>query len=159
MSALPPPSWVERDETMLRRAIDVARDTPPADVPVGAVIYDAAGVEIAHAHNRKETNGDPTAHAEILAIRDAVGVIGDGWRLEGCTLAVTLEPCAMCAGAIAAARIQTVVFGAYEPKTGACGSVIDVLRDPVLPGFTAVRGGVLEQPCAHLMEEFFSNLR
>ena len=112
---------------MLRRAIDVARDTPPADVPVGAIIYDAAGVEIAHAHNRKETDGDPTAHAEILAIRDAVGVVGDGWRLEGCTLAVTLEPCAMCAGAIAASRINTVVFGAYEPKTGACGSVIDVL--------------------------------
>lgn len=144
---------------MMRRAIEVARSTPEADVPVGAVLFDATGRELASATNRRETDLDPTAHAEVLAIREAVKVHGDGWRLTGCTLAVTLEPCAMCAGAILGARVGRVIFGAWEPKTGACGSHIEVLRAPGELHQIEVRGGVLEEECSALLSTFFRKHR
>ena len=143
----------------MRRALDVAKRTPVGDVPVGAVLYDATGTELATGVNRREELADPTAHAEVEAIRQAVRVHGDGWRLSGCELVVTLEPCAMCAGALQAARVSSVVFGAFEPKTGACGSLIDVLRAPTAPFTPQVRGGVLEDECAGLLRKFFDGLR
>ena len=143
----------------MRRALDVAKRTPAGDVPVGAVLYDATGTELATGVNRREEMADPTAHAEVEAIRQAVRVHGDGWRLSGCELVVTLEPCAMCAGALQAARVSSVVFGAFEPKTGACGSLIDVLRAPTAPFTPQVRGGVLEDECAGLLRNFFDGLR
>lgn len=143
----------------MRRALDVAKRTPVGDVPVGAVLYDATGAELATGVNRREELADPTAHAEVEAIRQAVRVHGDGWRLSGCELVVTLEPCAMCAGALQAARVSSVVFGAFEPKTGACGSLIDVLRAPTAPFTPQVRGGVLEGECAGLLRNFFDGLR
>lgn len=143
----------------MRRALDVAKRTPAGDVPVGAVLYDATGTELATGVNRREELADPTAHAEVEAIRQAVRVHGDGWRLSGCELVVTLEPCAMCAGALQAARVSSVVFGAFEPKTGACGSLIDVLRAPTAPFTPQVRGGVLEEECAAGLRKFFDDLR
>lgn len=143
----------------MRRALDVAKRTPVGDVPVGAVLYDATGAELATGVNRREELADPTAHAEVEAIRQAVRVHGAGWRLSGCELVVTLEPCAMCAGALQAARVSSVVFGAFEPKTGACGSLIDVLRAPTAPFTPQVRGGVLEDECAGLLRNFFDGLR
>ena len=143
----------------MRRALDVAKRAPAGDVPVGAVLYDATGTELATGVNRREELADPTAHAEVEAIRQAVRVHGDGWRLSGCELVVTLEPCAMCAGALQAARVSAVVFGAFEPKTGACGSLIDVLRAPTAPFTPQVRGGVLEGECAGLLRNFFDGLR
>lgn len=143
----------------MRRALDVAKRAPAGDVPVGAVLYDATGTELATGVNRREELADPTAHAEVEAIRQAVRVHGDGWRLSGCELVVTLEPCAMCAGALQAARVSSVVFGAFEPKTGACGSLIDVLRAPTAPFTPQVRGGVLEGECAGLLRNFFDGLR
>ena len=143
----------------MRRALDVAKRTPAGDVPVGAVLYDATGTELATGVNRREELADPTAHAEVEAIRQAVRVHGDGWRLSGGELVVTLEPCAMCAGALQAARVSSVVFGAFEPKTGACGSLIDVLRAPTAPFTPQVRGGVLEDECAGLLRNFFDGLR
>ena len=143
----------------MRRALDVAKRTPAGDVPVGAVLYDATGTERATGVNRREELADPTAHAEVEAIRQAVRVHGDGWRLSGCELVVTLEPCAMCAGTLQAARVSSVVFGAFEPKTGACGSLIDVLRAPTAPFTPQVRGGVLEDECAGLLRNFFDGLR
>ena len=143
----------------MRRALDVAKRTPAGDVPVGAVLYDATGTELATGVNRREELADPTAHAEVEAIRQAVRVHGDGWRLSGCELVVTLEPCAMCAGALQAARVSSVVFGAFEPKTGACGSLIDVLRAPTAPFTPQVRGGVHEEECAAGLRKFFDGLR
>ncbi|MDU4570329.1 nucleoside deaminase [Corynebacterium sp.] len=143
----------------MRRALDVAKCTPAGDVPVGVVLFDATGAELATGVNRREQRADPTAHAEVEAIRQAVRVYGDGWRLSGCELVVTLEPCAMCAGALQAARVSSVVFGAFEPKTGACGSLIDVLRAPTAPFAPQVRGGVLEEECAMLLRNFFGDLR
>ncbi|MFD4180057.1 nucleoside deaminase [Rhodococcus sp. NPDC058514] len=149
----------DRDEAMVRAAIDAAAAADTADVPVGAVVFDANGVELARAANAREANADPTAHAEILALRAAALVHGDGWRLEGATLAVTLEPCTMCAGALVLARIEKVVFGAWEPKTGAVGSLWDVVRDRRLTHRPQVRGGVLEGECAALLEGFFRGQR
>ena len=140
-------------EAWMRRALDVAAGTDD-DVPVGAVIYGPDGVEIAVGRNERERLGDPTAHAEILALRVAAAVIGE-WRLTGCTLVVTLEPCTMCAGAIVLARIATVVFGAWEPKTGAVGSLWDVVRDRRLNHRPEVYSGVLEQECSALIRTFF----
>ena len=153
MSALPP------DDVLIRAAIDAAAGSGPYDVPIGAVVFDADGVELARAANARESLGDPTAHAEILALRAAARVHGDGWRLEGTTLAVTVEPCTMCAGALVMARVSRVVFGAWEPKTGAAGSLWDVVRDRRLTHRPAVRGGVLAEECAALLEEFFSRHR
>ncbi len=110
----------------MRRALTVASSSPE-DVPVGAVLYGPDGVELAAAGNEREATGDPTAHAEILVLRRAALLTGS-WRLDGCTLVVTLEPCTMCAGALVLARVATLVFGAWEPKTGAVGSLWDVVR-------------------------------
>ncbi len=143
----------------MRRAIEIARETPPGDVPVGAVIYGPDGSELAAATNRREADADPTAHAEVLAIREAVGAHGDAWRLEGCTLVVTLEPCTMCAGALLGARVGELVFGAWEPRTGACGSLLDAVRAPGQLHRPQVRAGVLEEECAGLLSDFFESLR
>jgi tRNA(adenine34) deaminase len=129
-----------------------------ADVPVGAVVLDPAGTIIARAQNRREADGDPTAHAEIVAIRQAARETG-GWRLPGCTLVVTLEPCTMCAGAVTAARLERLVYGAPDPRAGAVGSLWDVLRDRRLGHRTEVIGGVLADECAELLHEFFARLR
>jgi len=143
------------DEALVRRALELADVAPrTGDVPVGAVVVDSTGLELATAWNAREALGDPTAHAEVLALRAAAAVRG-GWRLDGCTLAVTVEPCTMCAGAIVLARIARVVFGAWEPKTGAAGSLWDVLRDRRLNHRPEVVGGVLDVECAALMESFF----
>jgi tRNA(adenine34) deaminase len=123
-------------------------------VPVGAVVFDSTGTEIAFGRNERELTRDPTAHAEIVAMRRAAAVLGT-WRLDGCTLVVTLEPCTMCAGALVLARVSTVVFGAWEPKTGAVGSLWDVVRDRRLTHRPTVYSGVLEAECAAVMREFF----
>lgn len=147
------------DEQLIRTALDAARAAGPRDVPIGAVVFDDAGIELARAANAREAAGDPTAHAEILALRQAAVVHGDGWRLEGATLAVTVEPCTMCAGALVMARVARVVFGAWEPKTGAVGSLWDVVRDRRLTHRPQVRGGVLAAECAAPLEEFFARQR
>ncbi len=147
------------DEQLIRAALAAAAAADPRDVPIGAVVIDAAGVELARAANAREQLRDPTAHAEILALRAAAAVHGDGWRLEGATLAVTVEPCTMCAGALVLARVARVVFGAWEPKTGAVGSLWDVVRDRRLTHRPQVRGGVLADECAALLEDFFARQR
>ena len=147
------------DEDLIRAALDAARSAGPRDVPIGAVIVAADGTELARAANRREELGDPTAHAEILAIRAAAAVLGDGWRLEGTTIAVTVEPCTMCAGALVMARVARLVFGAWEPKTGAVGSLWDVVRDRRLTHRLEVRAGVLADECATPLEAFFANQR
>ncbi|MEU6186842.1 MULTISPECIES: nucleoside deaminase [Nocardia] len=144
---------------MVRAAIAAAAAAGERDVPVGAVVFDSAGMELARAANAREALGDPTAHAEILALRRAAAVHGDGWRLEGATLAVTLEPCTMCAGALVLARVGRLIFGAWEPKTGAVGSLWDVVRDRRLNHRPQVRGGVLADECAALLDEFFRTQR
>ncbi len=128
-------------------------------MPIGAVVVGADGTELSRAVNAREALGDPTAHAEILALRAAAAVLGDGWRLEGTTLAVTVEPCTMCAGALVLARGARLVFGAWEPKTGAVGSLWDVVRDRRLNHRPQVRGGVLAADCAVPLEEFFARQR
>lgn len=147
------------DETLIRAAIAAAGTAGPGDIPVGAVVFDSDGVELARAANAREVLADPTAHAEILALRAAARVHGDGWRLTGATLAVTLEPCTMCAGAAVMARVARVVFGAWEPKTGAAGSLWDVVRDRRLTHRPEVRGGVLADECAALLDGFFARQR
>jgi tRNA(adenine34) deaminase len=137
---------------------DAAPGAPRGEVPVGAVILDAAGALIARAHNQREADADPTAHAEIVAIRAAARAAGS-WRLDGCTLVVTLEPCTMCAGAVIAARIQRVVYGAADPKAGAAGSLWDVLRDRRLNHRAEVVGGVLAEDSAALLRRFFAQRR
>jgi tRNA(adenine34) deaminase len=147
------------DEDLIRAALVAAGRAGPGDVPVGAVIVGPDGTVLAQAANAREALGDPTAHAEVLAIRAAAAVLGDGWRLTGATLAVSLEPCTMCAGALVAARVERLVFGAYEPKTGAVGSLWDVVRDRRLNHRPQVRGGVLAAECAAPLEEFFARQR
>lgn len=147
------------DEELIRAALLAADAAGPLDVPVGAVVVGADGTVLARAANARETLGDPTAHAEVLAIREAAAVLGDGWRLTGATLAVTLEPCTMCAGALVAARVARLVFGAFEPKTGAVGSLWDVVRDRRLNHRPEVRGGVLADECAAPLEAFFTRQR
>ena len=137
---------------------EAALSLPGGDVPIGAVVWDASGTVIGRGHNRREAAGDPTAHAEIEALRTAAATVGE-WRLAGCTLAVTVEPCTMCAGAIGLARIERVVFGCWEPKTGAAGSLWDVLRDRRLTHRVEVVGGVLEDECAALLRDFFRTQR
>lgn len=153
------PSKPERraDERMAR-ALEVAATTPAGDVPVGAIIFGSDGQELACGVNRREAMGDPTAHAEVEAIRAAAKALGT-WRLDGCELVVTLEPCTMCAGAIVGARLDSVVFGAWEPRTGAVGSIVDVLRDVRQLHQVQVRAGVRADDCAALMTEFFDRLR
>jgi tRNA(adenine34) deaminase len=143
------------DADLVREALRAATLSGAGDVPIGAVVWDAEGVELARAGNARERLGDPTAHAELLALRAAAHRHGDGWRLAGCTLAVTLEPCTMCAGALVLARVARVVFGAWEPKTGAVGSLWDVVRDRRLNHRPEVVGGVLAEECAAPLREFF----
>ena len=128
------------------------------DVPVGAVILDEAGTVIARARNRREIDRDPTAHAEIVAIRRAAAALGS-WRLSGLTLVVTLEPCTMCAGAVTAARLARLVYGAEDPKAGAAGSLWDVLRDTRLNHRPEVIGGILAAECGDLLRDFFTARR
>lgn len=154
-----PPLPTASDEALVRRALEVAVGAGrTGDVPIGAVVVDAAGRELAVAGNAREALGDPTAHAEVLALRAAAAARGE-WRLDGCTVAVTVEPCTMCAGALGLARVARVVFGAWEPKTGAAGSLWDVLRDRRLNHRPEVVGGVLEAECAALLEAFFAGHR
>ena len=143
------------NEDLMRSAIAVAQSAlKTADVPVGALIVDSENNIIATGYNEREAHQDPTAHAEIVAIRRAAQKLGT-WRLAECKLVVTLEPCAMCAGAIAQSRIETLVFGAWDEKAGAVGSVWDVLRDPRAIHKMEVVGGVLEAECAELLTNFF----
>jgi tRNA(adenine34) deaminase len=139
----------------MRLALAVAeRALPGGDVPIGAVVLDANGILIGEGFNRRELDADPTAHAEVLALRAAAREAGQ-WRLEGCTLVVTLEPCTMCAGALVLARVDRVVFGAFDPKAGAVGSLWDVVRDPRLNHRPEVVAGVLAEECGRVLREFF----
>jgi tRNA(adenine34) deaminase len=138
--------------------VEAALAPATGDVPVGAVVVDGSGRVIARAHNAREATGDPTGHAELLAIRAAAEEVGS-WRLTGCTLVVTLEPCTMCAGAIALARLDRLVFGATDPKAGAVGSLWDVVRDRRLNHRPEVVGGVLADECAGLLTAFFGQRR
>lgn len=147
--------WAEA----MRLAIAEARAAKAHDdVPIGAVVLGPDGDVVATAGNERELHGDPTAHAEVVAIRRAAEVLGE-WRLEGCTLVVTLEPCTMCAGAIVGSRIKHLVFGAYDSKAGAVASLWDVVRDPRLNHRPRVTGGVMADECGELLQGFFGSLR
>ncbi|MFZ4505095.1 MAG: nucleoside deaminase [Microbacteriaceae bacterium] len=138
---------------------EAVRALETGDVPVGAIVVDAEGAVVGSGRNEREATGDPTAHAEIVALRDAATNAGS-WNLSGHTLVVTLEPCVMCAGAILNSRIERVVFGAWDDKAGAAGSVFDLLRDRSLPiRVDEVVGGVLGEECAALLTGFFGELR
>lgn len=146
------------DEAM-RRALDQAALAPAhGDVPVGAVVLDPEGAVLGVGHNDREGSGDPTAHAEVVALRAAAAALG-AWRLTGCTLLVTLEPCTMCAGAIVLSRVTRVVYGADDPKAGAAGSLFDLLRDRRLNSRPEVVRGVLEPQCAAVLRDFFEGRR
>ena len=148
---------MQNNEELMRAALDVARiASQSGDVPVGAIVINAEGVVVGKGFNEREANNDPTAHAEIVAIRNAASRLQKS-RLDGCTLIVTLEPCAMCAGAIAQSRISKVIFGAWDEKAGAVGSVWDVLRDPRSIFKVEVVSGVLEAECAELLTDFFKD--
>jgi tRNA(adenine34) deaminase len=151
---------VTSDASLVRAALRVAAEAPKTgDVPIGAIVFAPDGTELARACNAREALGDPTAHAEVLALRAAAKAYGDGWRLTGCTLVVTVEPCTMCAGALVLARIARVVFGAWEPRTGAAGSLWDVVRDQRLNHRPEVVGGVLADESAALLDAFFAQRR
>jgi len=150
------PSASDLDAVAL--ALDVARATPPDEVPVGAVVLDPSGRVIGSGFNERVTAADPTAHAEVLALRRAGAALGS-WQLVGCTLAVTLEPCTMCAGALVLARVARLVFGAWDPKAGAVGSVWDVVRDRRLNHRPEVVSGVRAAECGALLEAFFAAKR
>lgn len=147
-------------EEAMAKAIEMARaaESASGDVPVGAIILDKNGEVIATGVNQRELRKDPIAHAEMVAIQSAANAIGN-WRLDGCTLIVTLEPCAMCAGAIAQARIPRVVFGAWDEKAGAVGSKWDLLRDPRQLHKPEIISGILADQCAALLGDFFQNKR
>ncbi len=146
------------DEYFMRLALrEAERAREHGDVPIGAVVV-SAGEVIATARNERELRGDPTAHAEILALREAARALGS-WRVLETTLYVTLEPCAMCAGAIVLARVPNVVYGASDPKAGACGSVLDVLAEPRLNHRPEVVSGVLADECGELLSAFFASRR
>ena len=143
----------------MRVALDAARSAiASGDIPVGAAIFNANGEVVSIGYNERELHNDPTAHAEIVAIRRAAEKLGD-WHLSDHTLVVTLEPCAMCSGAIAQSRLQTVVFGAWDEKSGAVGSVWDLLRDPRSTFRTEVRAGVLADECGALIRSFIQEVR
>jgi tRNA(adenine34) deaminase len=151
----PPPLATPYDDAM-RAALQEARlALESADVPIGAVVLDPTGAVIGRGHNARERDGDPTAHAELLACRQAAAAVGE-WRLLGCTLVVTLEPCTMCAGAVVLSRLDRLVFGAYDAKAGAVGSLWDVVRDRRLNHRPEVVGGVLSEECSTLLDDFFA---
>ena len=140
-------------------ALEEAAAAPAhGDVPIGAVVV-VGGRVVARRHNDRERTGDPTAHAELLALRDAAAAIGNGWRLVDATVVVTLEPCAMCAGALVAARVRRLVFGAPDPKGGACGSLYNLCTDPRLHHEIEVTAGVRAAESAQLLESFFAQRR
>jgi len=144
---------------LMREAIEIARlALTTDDVPVGALVIDSAGLVVGRGNNRREIDQDPSAHAEMVALRQAA-LANDNWRLDNHTLVVTLEPCAMCAGAISQSRIKTLAFGAWDEKAGAVGSVWDILRDPRSPHQVEVVAGVLEEECATILREFFKGKR
>ena len=146
-------------DVAMRAALEEARRAlDSADVPIGAVVLDAAGEVIGRGHNVRERDGDPTGHAELVAVREAAAAIGE-WRLAGCTLVVTLEPCTMCAGAIVLSRLDRLVFGAFDPKAGAVGSLWDVVRDRRLNHRPEVVPGVLRDECSALLDDFFAHQR
>jgi tRNA(adenine34) deaminase len=148
---------MQNNEELMRLAIDVAQAAiKTGDVPVGAIVINGDGVVIGKGFNEREANNDPTAHAEIVAIRSAAARLQKS-RLDGCTLIVTLEPCAMCAGAIAQSRINKVIFGAWDEKAGAVGSIWDILRDPRSIFKIDVTAGILEEECAALLTDFFKD--
>jgi len=134
------------------------RAADAGDVPVGAVVVEAAGEVLGEGWNLREVAQDPTAHAEVVALRAAAERLGS-WRLEGCTLVVTMEPCPMCAGAAMLARVERIVLGAWDPKLGACGSVWDVVRDRRATHRIEVVGGVLEEECGEVVRRFFATHR
>ena len=146
------------DERWMRVAMELAAEAGRlGEVPVGAVVV-CAGEEVGRGHNRRELDGDPSAHAEVVALRAAARHLG-GWRLEGCTLFVTLEPCAMCAGALVNSRVERLVYGASDPKAGFCGTLGDITQDPRLNHRLVVTAGVLAIECAVQLQEFFAALR
>ncbi len=148
----------EIDDQFMRNAVAIAHDaTRQNEVPIGALIVQGTSI-IAGANNRTVRDQDATAHAEMLVIREACAAL-DRWRLDDCTLYVTLEPCAMCAGAIVLARLRRVVFGAWDAKAGMAGSVADLLRHPRLNHSPEVQGGLLEDECALMLTEFFESRR
>ena len=148
-----------RDASVMQLALDEARRAlQHGDVPIGAVVLSATGEVLASAHNEREQHHDPTAHAEVVALRRAGAALGS-WHLTGCTLAVTLEPCTMCAGAIVLARVSRLVLGAWDPKAGAVGSLWDVVRDRRINHRPEVAGGVREQECSELLRTFFGAKR
>lgn len=153
----------QADEAAIRALLGLTPTGDAEDVPVVAGLFDREGRMLCWASNKRETTGDPTAHAEVLVLRDAgragTGAKAGDWRVDDVTLAVTLEPCAMCAGAILNARVPRVVFGAYEPKTGAAGSLIDVLREPRNLHRPEVVGGVLAQECGQVLSTWFASVR
>ena len=143
----------------MRRALELAaRASEAGDVPVGALVVDPGGELLGEGWNLREVAGDPTAHAEVVALREAARRRAE-WRLDGCTLVVTMEPCPMCAGAVVLSRVERVVFGAWDPKLGACGSVWDVPRDRRATHRAEVLGGVLEEECGDLVRRFFDGHR
>ncbi|GEO94584.1 tRNA adenosine(34) deaminase TadA [Kocuria turfanensis] len=158
--ALPPRTRDEaRAEEWMRLALAEARAAlETQDVPIGAVVVAPDGTVLGRGRNRREADGDPTAHAEVLALREAARARGT-WRLDDCTLVVTLEPCAMCAGAVVLARVPRVVLGAWDDKAGAAGSVLDVLRERRLNHWVEVTGGVLQEECSRLLLDFFAGHR
>ena len=144
------------DDEAMARALELAAAAREwGDTPIGAVVLDPDGVVLAEAANEREKRGDPTAHAEVLALRNAARAHGDGWRLTGATLVVTLEPCTMCAGATVLARVSRLVYGAADPKAGAAGSLWDVVRDRRLNHRPQVVAGVLEADCGAVLRDFF----
>lgn len=149
---------IDAERAMRLALLEAGLAADHADVPVGAVVLDDAGTVVGRGHNQRELAKDPTAHAEMVAIRAAAGTVG-AWRLTGCTLVVTLEPCAMCAGAIVLARLERLVFGAYDPKAGAAGSLWDIVRDRRLNHRPEVLSGVLEVECAALLSDWFGQRR
>jgi tRNA(adenine34) deaminase len=149
----------ERYAAWVGEALELAGRTGGSDdVPVGAVVIGADDVVIGRGRNVREQLGDPTGHAEIIALREAAAAVGS-WRLDGATLVATLEPCVMCAGAAIAARIERIIFGAWDPKAGACGSVWDLVRDPLALHQVDVVGGVRAQESVTLLMEFFERRR
>ena len=146
------------DDLVRLALVEAIRAPLHGDVPVGALVASPSGEILARAHNMRELRGDPTAHAEVLALQEAAEKV-ESWRLEGCTLVVTLEPCTMCAGALVLARVERLVYGAPDPKAGAVGSLWDVVRDRRLNHRPEVVGGVLEQECGEVLREFFSASR
>ena len=150
---------MESYEKLMSSALIAATDAlKNGDVPIGAIVIDPVGNIIGTGANRREVDNDPSAHAEVVAMREA-GKKLNNWRLDGCTVVVTLEPCAMCAGAIAQSRVKTLIFGAWDEKAGAVGSVWDVLRDPRSPHRTEVISGILEKECADILAQFFKTQR